>query len=89
MGGVFWVSSRTDWSRHLKETVALTLLSLVFFGTAAAQLRSGYLWQNLAPGNRGLHRSKAPRRFVMSTIGHTALGTIIVTFAWWGYASRL
>jgi hypothetical protein len=49
-------------------------LSIPFFATAVAQLRSGYLWRNLAAGNRGDHRSERPMKFILSTTAHFAIG---------------
>lgn len=58
---------------------------MFFFGspfvcTALAQLRSGYQWKNMAPGNRGKKRSEDPIGFAASTAGHLILGLAI-----WGY----
>ena len=49
-------------------------LSIPFFATAVAQLRSGYIWRNLAAGNRGVHRSERPRKFIFSTTAHFVIG---------------
>lgn len=52
-------------------------LSIPFLATAVAQVRSGFLWKNLACGNRGAHRSQAPLRFVLSTALHLVIGLAI------------
>ncbi len=70
---------------HLASFICLSAFSLIFFAIGVAQLRSGYLWRNLSPGNRGAHRSKAPYRFMASTIFHFALALAIVAFALWRY----
>ncbi len=48
-----------------------------FIATGIAQWRSGYLWQNLVPGNRGEHRSRNPRRFLVSTLFQFVIGAIL------------
>ena len=79
---------------HLQATkpllavpVCIAACSLVFFGLAVAQLRSGYFWRNLSPGSRGLHRSDAPVRFRCSVALHLVLGVLIVALAVWRYVS--
>ena len=47
--------------------------SLVPLCIAAAELRSGYAWKNLASGNRGVSRAEQPRRFWLSVGAHAAL----------------
>ena len=83
---IFFWASRTQASQpHLSHLAAVASLSLPFFGTALAQLRSGYFVRNLAPGLRGLHRSAAPRRFVLSIILHFTIAFAFLAFALWRF----
>jgi hypothetical protein len=47
---------------------------------ALAELRSGYAWKNLAPGNRGSSRLESPSRFWISVIWHMLFAVGLVTF---------
>ena len=58
-------------------------LGIPFIAMAIAQLRSGYLWRNLTPGNRGEHRSGSPGKFLFATIVDFVIGIGIV----WLFAS--
>ena len=83
---MFYEAFRIQHSQpRLASAVCLSSFSPVFFAAGLAQLRSGYLWRNLAPGNRGLHRSAAPARFMASTVLYFALALAIVCFALWSY----
>ena len=81
-----YVGCRIQHSQpQLASLIGLGSFSLVFVAAGFAQLRSGYLMSNLSPGNRGAHRSKAPNRFLASTIIYFALALGIVGFAVWRY----
>ncbi len=83
------VAYRIQFSQpRLASLVAIASFGLVFLAIACAQLRSGYLWRNLAPGNRGPHRSEAPARFVASTVFHLLLAVSIVAFAYWRFRTE-
>jgi hypothetical protein len=79
-------ASRSSMEPRWATLVGLCSFSLVFLGTALAQLRSGYLWRNLFRGNRGLHRSESPVRFALSTAFHFFLAAAMIGFAMWNYA---
>ncbi|RYD20355.1 MAG: hypothetical protein EOP88_15415 [Verrucomicrobiaceae bacterium] len=59
------------------ELVAGLFLSTPFFALAFAQMRSGYLWRNMVPGNRGEHSSVCPMAFAVSTFIFMLLGTLV------------
>ncbi len=63
-------------------------LGVPFIAMALAQLRSGYIWRNLAPGNRGEHKSDKPKRFLSSTILDLAVGLGIVLCFVYLYSTR-
>ncbi|MGV3756227.1 MAG: hypothetical protein ACO1QS_12665 [Verrucomicrobiota bacterium] len=46
-----------------------------------AELRSGHAWKNLAPGNRGVARKDAARRFWISVTWHTVFAAGLIAFA--------
>lgn len=46
----------------------------LFVGTPITQIRSGYLWKNLADGNLGKHKSEAPLKFAVSNTIYTVIG---------------
>lgn len=50
---------------------------------ALAELRSGYAWKNLAPGNRGVQRTTSPAKFFRSVIFHFLLAAIIAGYGVW------
>lgn len=80
------IAYRIQFSRpQLASLIAFSGFSLFFFGIAFAQIRSGYLWRNLSPGNRGKHRSEDPVGFVASTILHVCVGLATLAFAIWRY----
>jgi hypothetical protein len=82
-----YLAYRIQFSQpRLASLIGIASFSLVFLATAFAQLRSGYLWRNLSPGNRGLRRSEAPSRFIASTVFHLLLALAIVAFALWRYS---
>lgn len=68
--------------------VAAGFLSVPFFAIALAQLRSGYLWCNLVPGNRGEHRSVRPGKFVVSTFAFLAIGAFFAAWCGWQFFSQ-
>jgi hypothetical protein len=74
----FYVQYIQEATHGRYDSLMASGISLPFFSTAIAQLRSGYLWKNLAPGNRGEHRDVSPKQFTLSTIGHVVIGTILV-----------
>ena len=69
-----------DGSQRLLWRSAFVGFAFVPLSIAAAELRSGYTWKNLAPGNRGAARPQAPRRFWLSVIGHTAFGCSLIAY---------
>jgi hypothetical protein len=81
--GVFFWAARGQLESRLAESMVLGSFSFPFLGTALSQLRSGYLWRNLSPGNRGLHRSESPARFALSTAGHFLMAAAIIGYAVW------
>jgi hypothetical protein len=82
-----YVAYRIQFSQpRFASLIGIASFSLVFLATAFAQLRSGYLWRNLSPGNRGVHRSAAPSRFIASIIFHVVIALAIVAFALWRYS---
>jgi len=84
-GFLFWAYRIQDTAPRLAQSIGIASFSLVFLGTAIAQLRTGFLWRNLSPGNRGLQRSDAPTRFILATVFHFLLAAVIIAFALWCY----
>lgn len=81
-----YVAYRIQFSQpRLAALIGVASFSFVFMAVAFAQLRSGYLWRNLSPGNRGGHHSESPSRFILSTVFHFVLALGIVGFALWRY----
>lgn len=83
---VLWFAAAFAYVRYFQagcegqyDCLVAAGLSIPFFATALAQLRSGYLWQNNAPGNRGAHRSTCPLKFIISTAIHGMIGVAIAT----------
>lgn len=81
---VAWFVGGWTYARYFQEAVEGRFdnlfaagLSIPFLATAIAQIRSGFLWKNLARGNRGAHRSHAPRRFLTATALHLIAGLAI------------
>jgi hypothetical protein len=70
---------------RLANAISLSSFSLLFFGTAAAQLFSGFIWRNLSPGNRGIHYRTDPIRFWFSTALNFAVGLSIITCSFFAY----
>lgn len=60
--------------------IGLTGFSTPFLVTALFELRSGYTWRNLSPGNRGISRIESPARFFLSIGFH-----VLAAFAIFGY----
>ena len=85
-GLLFWAYRIQSTQPHFAGCIGIASFSLIFLGTAIAQLRTGYLWRNLSPGNRGLHRSDAPIRFILSTVFDFFLAAVIIAFALWCYS---
>jgi hypothetical protein len=80
VGAFAYSSVLQEESRGRYDPLVAAGLSIPFFATAVAQLRSGYLWRNLAVGNRGKHRSESPTMFILSTVANIVVGTGIVAF---------
>ena len=85
---LIWASRFLSPQPPIAGVIAIASLSLPFFATAIAQLRSGYLWRNLSPGFRGLHRSEAPTRFALSTVFHFSLASGFIILALWRYSHQ-
>ncbi len=86
MFALFYVATRIQLSQpRLGTMIGMASSSLVFLGVGIAQLRSGYLWRNVCPGNRGVHRSKAPFRFILSCTFDFILALVIIGYALWSY----
>lgn len=78
VGSIAYISLLQEESQGRYASLMAAGVSVPFFATAVAQLRSGYLWRNLAPGNRGAHRSESPKSFFFSTIFLFVIGLAIV-----------
>jgi hypothetical protein len=63
-----------DISKNQYRALFFIMFGYLFIGTPIAQIRSGYLWKNLADGNRGKHKSEAPLNFAISNIIYTIIG---------------
>ena len=53
------------------------MIGYMFVGTAIAQIRSEYFWANLAPGNRGKHKSENITMFIASNVLNIFAGVLI------------
>jgi hypothetical protein len=69
-----------DGSQRLLWRSAIIGFAFVPLCIALAELRSGYSWKNLAPGNRGVARVDKPRTFWFSVAGHTAFAFGLLAF---------
>jgi len=72
-------ASSAGWGRLLP----LIGVCCLPFAIALAELRSGYAWKNLAPGNRGVHRTASRATFFCSVTFHLMLAAIIAGFGVW------
>ncbi len=71
-----WQASTDNRYAHLTASG----LGIPLIAVGISQVRSGYIWRNLAPGNRGEHRTESPRKFLFSTCLNLAFGLGIATF---------
>ena len=69
-----------DGSQRLLWRSAFIGLAFVPLTIALAELRSGYAWKNLTPGNRGIARVDEPRKYWLSVVGHTAFACGLIAF---------
>lgn len=69
-----------DGSQELLWRSGLIGSAFVPLSIALAELRSGYMWKNVAPGNRGFSRLESPSRFWISVIWHMLFALGLVTF---------
>lgn len=72
-------AASTAWGRLLP----LAGVSCLPLSIGLAELRSGYAWKNLAPGNRGVQRTTSPAKFFRSVIFHFLLAAIIAGYGVW------
>lgn len=72
-------ASLPEWTKFLP----LAGVSCLPLAIALAELRSGYAWKNLAPGNRGVQRTTSPAKFFRSVIFHLLLAAIIAGYGVW------
>lgn len=72
--------SDRDGSQGLLSRAPFVGYAFVPISIAIAELRSGYAWKNLAPGNRGVARVCGPRAFFFSVAGHTAFACGLLAF---------
>jgi hypothetical protein len=70
-----------DGSRLLLWRSGLIGVAFVPLCVGVAEIRSGYSWKNLAPGNRGVSRIESPRRYWISVTGHIAFAAGLIVFA--------
>lgn len=70
-----------DGSQDLLWRSGLIGCAFVPVSIALAELRSGYAWKNLAPGNRGSSRLESPSRFWISVTWHMLFALGLITFA--------
>jgi hypothetical protein len=70
------------------QSIFWFMFGYLFLGTALAQKRSGYLWKNLSPGNRGKSKSEAPKTFVLTNIVFTIVGLIFCALGVVQYFSK-
>ena len=78
---VIAVASRfDDGSQLLLWRSGLSGFAFVPLAIAIAEMRSGYAWKNLAPGNRGVSRNGSPRRYWISVVGHLAFACSLILF---------
>lgn len=57
-------------------------LAFVPLAIALAELRSGYAWRNMTPGNRGVSRSESPRRYWFLVAEHLLIACGVILFGW-------
>ena len=69
-----------DGSQRLLWRSGLIGFAFVPLAIALAELRSGFAWKNLAPGNRGVSRTESPRHYWVSVAGHAILACGLVLF---------
>ena len=69
-----------DGSQRLIWRSGLVGFAFVPLAIALAELRSGYAWKNLAPGNRGVSRTESPRHYWFSVAGHAVLACGLMLF---------
>jgi hypothetical protein len=69
-----------DGSRRLFWRSGLVGFAFVPLAIAIAEMRSGYAWKNLAPGNRGVSRTESPRRYWLSVAWHSAFACGLMMF---------
>ena len=72
-------ASSPEWTKLLP----LAGVSCLPLSIALAELRSGYAWKNLAPGNRGVQRTTSPAKFFRSVIFHFLFAAIIAGYGIW------
>lgn len=77
---MFGAGHYDDGSQHLLWRSGLVGPSFVPLAIALAELRSGYTWKNLAPGNRGVSRIESPGRYWVSVVSHTVFACGVLTF---------
>lgn len=86
---MFAASRWDDGSKRLLWRSGLVGFAFVPFAIALAELRSGYAWKNLAPGNRGVSRTESPRRYWLSVAGHTVIALRSCAFWIAGYSATV
>jgi hypothetical protein len=73
--------NKTDLPEETKNRVCLILFSSFFWAPALAQIRSGYRWKNMSPGNRGPHKSEELKKYKLSVAGNCLLAALMVCLA--------
>lgn len=80
---VWALVSESSWPEQTKSRLFLILFSSFFWVPAIAVLRSGYAWKNLAPGNRGNHKSEEPTRYWLAIIGYAIGACVMILLVVW------
>lgn len=73
------------WGDRLIFPVVLAGFSMPFLVTAIFELRTGYAWKNMAPGNRRVSRFEAPGKFARSVGFHLFTAAVLLGCALWRF----
>ena len=79
----YYLQNRLDDRTTL--LVGLTGFSMPFLITALFELRSGYIWRNLSPGNRGISRSASRTKFLGSVALNLLVALVILGYGLWHF----
>ena len=77
-----------DGSLIVSWRAALIGVGLLPLSIACAELRSGYVWKNLARGNCGVSRTEQPHRYWLSIVIHLAMAGGFIAYGLLGTPPR-